>query len=128
MVSWIGCSHLCSIRNYYCNYPVSASSDIALAMPTIGWAIAPYVILIGISFFTGKRIESACVALIGSLFVSVIGIYWLVDAFYIHPDPQAGLAVLVIPLLQWIGCGLTAAACLAMVFLKWLVWPQRRTA
>jgi len=105
---------------------IPASSDIALVLPTIGWAIAPYVILIGISIFAGKRTESAWVALAGSLFVSVVGIYWLVDAFYIHPDPQSGLAVLVIPWLQWIGCGLTVAACLAMVFLKWLVWPERQ--
>lgn len=98
------------------------------AMVLIPETIAPYLLLIGIILIARTRNESAWAALAGTLIVSGIGLYILIDAIYIHPDPQAGLAVLVIPWLQWVGCGLTTAPCLAVVFLKWLVWPQRRTA
>lgn len=106
---------------------IRSSNNADSAFAFIGWAISPYIILIGISIFAGRRAESAWIALAGTLFVSIVGVYWLVDTFFIQPDPQAGLAVIVIPWLQWIGCGLAVAACLAVVFLKWLVWPERRT-
>ncbi|MFZ2089217.1 MAG: hypothetical protein WAU47_11620 [Desulfobaccales bacterium] len=46
--------------------------------------------------------------LIGALIVAVGGMAAYVDAFWLHPDPQAGLAFMAVPLYQLIIVGLLA--------------------
>lgn len=65
------------------------------------WAISPYLFAV---FMIKQRTQytSTLVVTGVSSFISVAGIYLLVDAMYIHPDPQGALAFVVIPMYQWV--------------------------
>lgn len=91
----------------------------------IGLNALPYLALMLIGMVASRRTLSAGIALLGTAATSALGVYSLVDAFYIHSDPQSGLVAVVLPILQWICCGLTVGAILMVLFVKWVVWPRR---
>ena len=72
------------------------------------WATLPYVGL----FILAKRPVPArareILLLVGALIVTVGGLAAYVDAIWLHPDPQGGLASVTVPLYQLIIVGLLA--------------------
>ena len=74
----------------------------ATAAGLLGWAVSPYPFLLFLLGRQHERVHAVMVALL-AIAVSVFGMAMLVDAFYVHPDAQAGLVFLVAPLWQWGG-------------------------
>ncbi len=70
------------------------------AISLLIWAISPYLFTI---FMTKRSNKDIVVNIVFgvSLFLVVGGLYLLVDAMYIHTDPQGGLAFIVVPMYQW---------------------------
>ncbi len=65
------------------------------------WAVSPYLYGMLLTKLLSKR--KAIVTFILVLSVIVIGgIVLLIDAMYIHTDPQSALVFVVIPLYQWV--------------------------
>ena len=101
------------------------TSDLAGA---VAWSVGPYLLLILIARLAARRTLSAGVALVGTALTAWFGIESLYNAFYRHPDAQSGLVVMILPVVQWVCCGVTVAAILALYFMKWLVLPERGKA
>ena len=70
------------------------------AVGLLVWAVSPYLYGMLLTKLVSKR--KAVVALVLVLSVIVIGgMVLLIDAMYIHTDPQSALAFVVIPVYQW---------------------------
>lgn len=71
------------------------------------WAVSPYLFAI---FMTKRSHKDIVVNIVFgvSLCLAAAGIYLLVDAMYIHTDPQGGLAFVVVPMYQWMILLITA--------------------
>lgn len=91
----------------------------------IGANLAPYGALILVSMVASRRLLSAGIGLLGTVLTSGLGVYSLLNAFHWNPDAQGGIVALVLPMIQWICCGLTVGAILFVLFVKWVVWPER---
>ena len=77
------------------NSPISAG-----AVCFIGWAITPYMFLAVITKLVSHNVSSIIIAALAFI-VGGLGIWGFVDAIFIHPDAQGGLAFIVVPLWQW---------------------------
>ncbi len=64
------------------------------------WAVSPYLYGMLLTKLVSKRNAVVTVALVVSVIV-MGGIGLLIDAMYIHTDPQSALAFVVIPVYQW---------------------------
>lgn len=89
------------------------------------WSSLPYLVLILISMLASRKTLSAMVALAGTVFTAWVGMDSMYYGFYQSKDGQAGLVVIVLPMLQWALCGITVAAILLLLLMKWVVWPKR---
>lgn len=89
------------------------------------WSSLPYLVLILISMVASRKTLSAVVALIGTVFTAWVGMDSMYNGFYQSKDGQAGLVVIVLPMLQWALCGITVAAILFLLLMKWVIWPKR---
>jgi hypothetical protein len=73
------------------------------------WATLHYLVL----FIMAKRAVHSRAkkffALLGALIIAGSGLAAYVDAIWLHPDPQSGLAFIAVPLYQWLIVGLLAA-------------------
>jgi hypothetical protein len=85
----------------------------------MAWATLPYlgIVLLARQAVHGKAGE--ILVLVGALIVTVGGLAAYVEAIWLHPDPQGGLAFIVVPFYQAIILGLLAV-------LLWLV-KKRQT-
>lgn len=72
------------------------------------WAVAPYCYLLVRNRKQSESIRELLILLIGSVLITVLGLFVLYDGFFIHPDAQSGLLFIFIPVYQWIGCGIIA--------------------
>jgi hypothetical protein len=83
-------------------------SGYGLLLAIAVWATLTYLVL----FIVAKRAvlfkTKEILVLIGALMISVGGIAAYVDAIWLHPDAQGGLAFIVVPFYQWIILGLLA--------------------
>lgn len=90
------------------NYSYQGLSGYAWLLGIAVWATLPYLVLFimakGAVHFQTKGI----LVLIGALIISVGGMAAYVDAIWLRPDPQGGLAFLAVPLYQMIVVGLLA--------------------
>jgi hypothetical protein len=83
------------------------------------WATLPYL---GMLLLARRAVDAKAgeiLVLVGALIITVGGLAAYVDAIWLHPDPQGGLAFIVVPLYQGIILGLLAV-------LLWLV-KKRQT-
>jgi len=65
-----------------------------------GWVLVPYV-MAGVRSYILNDAPLKKTAHFIALTVAIIsGLYLLLDAIYINPDPQGGLAVLMVPIFQ----------------------------
>jgi len=65
-----------------------------------GWVLVPYV-MAGVRSYILSDAPLKKTAHFIALTVAIIsGLYLLLDAIYINPDPQGGLAVLMVPIFQ----------------------------
>jgi hypothetical protein len=73
------------------------------------WATVPYL---GIVILAKRAVQVRAreiLVLAGALIIMVGGLAAYVDAIWLHPDPQGGLAFIVVPLYQGIVLGVLAA-------------------
>jgi len=92
-----------------------------LAWGFLLWALLPSLALLRIVW----KIEGGRERLLWSLAALLLlggGLYALVDSFYLHPDAQSAMALVVIPFYQWLGTGIFA---LILYFVK-KEWKDRR--
>ena len=78
-----------------------------LAWGFLLWALLPSLALLRIVW----KIEGGRERLLWSLAALLLlggGLYALVDSFYLHPDAQSAMALVVIPFYQWLGIGIFA--------------------
>lgn len=83
----------------------------------MAWATLPYL---GILLLAGRDLPVKAgkgILLMGSLIIAGCGLAAYVDAFWLHPDPQGGLAFMAVPLYQLIFTGLLAG----------LLWLARKS-
>jgi hypothetical protein len=76
-----------------------------LAWGFLLWALLPSLALLRIVW----RVEGGRERLLWSLAALLLlggGLYALVDSFYLHPDAQSAMALVVIPFYQWLGIGI----------------------
>ncbi len=64
------------------------------------WAISPYIFIVLMTKYSTKYTATLVVIGISSV-LSIGGVFMLIDAMYVHPDPQGALAFVVIPIYQW---------------------------
>jgi predicted permease len=70
------------------------------------WVTLPYLLLGMMAKNAGHFQTKEILVLIGALIITVGGMAAYVDAIWLRPDPQSGLAVLAVPLYQLIIVGL----------------------
>ncbi len=70
------------------------------ALVIIGWAITPYIYLAIMTKLVSHNVSSIIIAVLAFI-VGGFGVGGFVDAMFIHPDAQGGLAFIVVPLWQW---------------------------
>jgi len=70
------------------------------------WVALPYLLLCIIAKSAVPFQTKEIIVLIGALIIFVGGMAVFVDAIWLHPDPQSGLAFLAVPLYQMIVVGL----------------------
>ncbi len=70
------------------------------ALGLLVWAVSPYLYGMLLTKLVSKRKAVVTVVLLVSVIV-IGGIVLLIDAMYIHTDPQSALVFVVIPLYQW---------------------------
>jgi hypothetical protein len=73
------------------------------------WATLPYLGIVILSKRAVHTWAREILVLAGALIVTVGGLAAYVDAVWLHPDPQGGLAFIVVPLYQGIVLGVLAA-------------------
>lgn len=78
------------------SYPITIG-----ALGFIGWAVSPYAYLAFMARLVTEKASWIAVCLL-ALLAGAFGVWALVDAMYIHPDAQGGLAFAVVPLWQWL--------------------------
>lgn len=64
------------------------------------WGISPYLYLAAMNRWVKTQVAIKA-TLIVTVLASLIGVWVLVDAVFLHPDAQSGLAFLFAPLWQW---------------------------
>lgn len=81
---------------------VTASSQPASAVGLgfLAWGVSPYLYLAAMNRWAKTRAAGKAVLVIAVL-ASLIGVWVLLDAMFLHPDAQSGLAFLFAPLWQW---------------------------
>ena len=70
------------------------------ALGLLVWAVSPYLYGMLVTKLVSKRNAVVTIVLVVSVIV-MAGIGLLIDAMYIHTDPQSALAFVVIPVYQW---------------------------
>ena len=70
------------------------------AVGLLVWAVSPYLYGILVTKLVSKRKAIVTFTLVLSVIV-IGGIILLIDAIYIHTDPQSALVFVVIPAYQW---------------------------
>lgn len=65
------------------------------------WAISPWCAVLIITHLINNRHFLKMLAIL-SLIIGGLAAAALIDIAYIHPDPQGGLAVIALPLYQWL--------------------------
>lgn len=65
-----------------------------------GWVLAPYVVAGIRSYFLNNVPLQKTAHFIALIAAVIAGLYLLLDAIYISPDPQGGLVVLMVPIFQ----------------------------
>lgn len=67
------------------------------------WAVTPHVGL-GAALVLFRRTPKRAVAGVSAaLAVALVGLACIIDVVFVHPDPQGGIALIFVPLCQWIG-------------------------
>ena len=82
------------------------SSGVSLGVvPFLIWAIFPYVLVAGVAWQFRKATSSSIIMLVGTILLSVFGVYVLLDVFVFsqHHRSTEGLIVIFIPFYQIIG-------------------------
>lgn len=77
-------------------------SDASAFVFAAAWLTMPHAALVALLFVLqrkGKPLLPWCIVVV---LVAAGGIYVLVDAIYLHPDPQSAIAVVLTPMLQGI--------------------------
>ena len=98
-------------------------------IPILALPIPPYVILAGVAWRFRETISSSITMLVGTMALSLFGVYVLLDVFVFstHHTSTEGLIVLFVPVYQMLGILLlTGAAYFARVVSKYLI--RRREA
>ena len=70
------------------------------AVGLLVWAVSPYLYGILVTKLVSKRKAIVTLVLVVSVIV-IGGVFLLIDAMYIHTDPQSALVFVVIPAYQW---------------------------
>ena len=70
------------------------------AVGLLVWAVSPYLYGMLVTKLVSKRKAIVTLTLVLSVIV-IGGVSLLIDAMYIHTDPQSALVFVVIPLYQW---------------------------
>ena len=78
------------------------------------WAGLPYLGLVILVKRAAPVKAREIIVLIGALIITIGGLAAYVDAIWLHPDPQGGLAFVAVPLYQWLMVGLLAVLQLLM--------------
>lgn len=100
----------------WCIVALRPSSTGAYAF-AVAWLILPHAAMAALLFSLWRRAKPLLPWCIAAVLVAAAGLYVLVDAIYVHPDPQGAIAVLLTPVLQGIAFLLAAP-------LAW--WSSRR--
>ena len=66
----------------------------------MAWGISPYLYLAAMNRWMKTPLATMAILIIAAL-CGVLGIWMLVDATFLNPDAQSGLAFLFAPLWQW---------------------------
>ena len=90
------------------NYAYQSLSGYALLLGFAVWATLPYLVLFIMAKSAVRFKTKEILVLIGALIISVGGMAAYVDAIWLRPDPQGGLAFVAVPLYQWVILGLLA--------------------
>jgi hypothetical protein len=90
------------------NYAYQGLGGYARLLLLSMWAILPYLVLFFMSKHSVHFETKAVLVLIGALLICVGGMAAYVDATWLRPDPQGGLAFLAVPFYQLIILGLLA--------------------
>ncbi len=67
------------------------------------WLALPYAALASMVFFATKA-STVTTHVVVSVLVAAAGLLFLTEVIFLHPDPQGGIAVLLLPVYQ--GCGI----------------------
>jgi hypothetical protein len=83
--------------NYAYQSPWGYAGLLVLAV----WASSPYLMILFLNRKTSQVQAIKLADIIGTLIIS-LSVLLYVDAVFLHPDPQGGLAFITVPLYQWL--------------------------
>lgn len=67
------------------------------------WMLSPVLVSSWIAWRVKNLPSDSLIVLLGTAISFSIGSYVVYDVLYIHIDPQGGIALFTIPLLEWLG-------------------------
>ena len=65
-----------------------------------GWTLSPYIAAAGVCYDLRNMPKQIATQFWASAAATCVGLYLMVNALYLHPDPQGGLAILIMPFFQ----------------------------
>jgi hypothetical protein len=81
------------------------------------WAVSPYLGLLAVGTVAHRATVSVVVWLVMALFAAMVGLFFLYMGLLVDKEnAQAGLLVLVVPVMQWPACLVAAAVAIALWF------------
>ncbi len=84
----------------------------------LAWSLSPYALLVLLAWIVRARRAASIVLLVGLVALGAWGSWSYYDGVIAHPDPQAGLYFVLIPLLQWGGAVILGMAILLTVLVE----------
>jgi hypothetical protein len=84
------------------NYAYKSLSGYAWLLGLAVWATLPNLMLLFWARKAPRAKAKEWIFIIGTLVITIGGVACYMDAAFLHPDPQGGLAFIAIPLYQWL--------------------------
>lgn len=103
------------------NYAYQRISDYFVLVGLLMFAISPYLGFLFIPRLFRENSKATITFLVGAVIIATIGIYFLFDVAFLHPDAQGGLFFIFLPIYQWMATAVLAVICL---FIKRLGSPN----
>jgi hypothetical protein len=95
-------------RPWGADYAYKSLAGYAWLLGLAVWATLPYLMLLFWARKASRAKAKAWIFITSTVVITLGGVAGYLDAAFLHPDPQGGLAFMAIPLYQWLALAVLA--------------------